>query len=264
ITVGEQTVINVVLEDDATMLSETVVIGYGTQKKADLTGSIGSVSTDVIMQQPALNAVQSIQGKVSGVSIIGNDQPGSEPTIIVRGLGTALGGRKPLYIVDGFPVDDIKSINSSDIASIDILKDASSASIYGVRAANGVILVTTKKGKTGSSQINVESYVGIKNVQNRVKMANASQYIEYYNENLASIGADYRLAPASEQLYDTDWYDELLHTGITTNNVVSLSGGTERVDYFFSYNYYDEKGLLEGQKYNRTTIRNNNVYKFFQ
>lgn len=263
ITVGEQTVINVVLEDDATMLSETVVIGYGTQKKADLTGSIGSVSTDVIMQQPALNAVQSIQGKVSGASIIGNDQPGSEPTIIVRGLGTALGGRKPLYIVDGFPVDDIKSINSSDIASIDILKDASSASIYGVRAANGVILVTTKKGKTGSSQINVESYVGIKNVQNRVKMANASQYIEYYNENLASIGADYRLAPASEQLYDTDWYDELLHTGITTNNVVSLSGGTERVDYFFSYNYYDEKGLLEGQKYNRTTIRNNNVYKFF-
>lgn len=272
VTVGSQNTINIVLEDDATMLAETVVIGYGTAKRADLTGSIGNVSGAEIMKQPALNAVQSAQGKISGVNIVNNDAPGSTPTVIVRGLGTALGGRNPLYIVDGFPVDDIRNINSSDIVSMDILKDASSASIYGVRAANGVILVTTKKGQSGSAKIGVESYVGIKTTLNKVKMANSAQYIEYFNQNqdLLKYYAKeedkknfYNLAPASSQAYNTDWYDELLQTGIFTNNVVSLSGGSNIVDYYLSYNYYDESGILEGQNFQRTTIRNNNVYKFY-
>ncbi|MBD8389274.1 TonB-dependent receptor [Dysgonomonas sp. BGC7] len=272
IKVTSQSTINVILADDARVLTETVVIGYGTSKKADLTGSIGSVNSDAIMKQPALNAVQSVQGKISGVNIISNDSPGSTPTVIIRGMGTTLGGRNPLYIVDGFPVDDIKNINSSDIVSMDVLKDASSASIYGVRAANGVILVTTKKGKTGSAKIGVESYVGMKTVLNKVKMANASQYIEYFNQNqdlLKSYAKEadkknfYNLAPASEQANNTDWYDELLRTGVFTNNVVSLSGGSEAVDYYLSYNYYDESGILDNQNFQRTTIRNNNVYKFF-
>ncbi|NDV69317.1 TonB-dependent receptor [Dysgonomonas sp. 25] len=264
VTVGSQTVINIKMEENATMLTETVVIGYGTSKKQDLTGSIGSVNSEAIMRQPALNAAQSVQGKIAGVNIIGSDAPGSSPTVVIRGLGTALGGRNPLYIVDGFPVDDIKNISPSDIVSMDVLKDASSASIYGLRAANGVIIVTTKKGKEGHNKISVDSYVGIKSVLNRVKMANAEQYVTYYNENLTAQGsATGFLAPASQQPADTDWYDELLETGLFNSNTVSISGGSRAVDYFVSYNYYDEKGILDEQKYKRSTIRNNNVYRLF-
>lgn len=274
ITVGNQNVIDVVMTENATMLTETVVIGYGTAKKADLTGSIGSVSSEDILKQPSLNAVQSVQGKISGVNIINNDAPGSMPTVIIRGLGTALGGRNPLYIVDGFPADDIRNISPSDIVSMDVLKDASSASIYGVRAANGVIIVTTKKGQSGSAKIGVESYVGVKSILKKVKLANASQYVEYFNQNQETLklyatpkeiaeNKYYTLAPGSQQAYDTDWYDELLHTGMFTNNVVSISGGGETVDYYLSYNYYDENGILEGAGHQRSTIRNNNIYKFF-
>lgn len=266
VTIGANTKVSLSLEEDTQELTETVVIGYGTAKKADLTGSIGNVSNETILKQPALNAVQSIQGKVAGINIINTDAPGSTPNVVVRGLGTALGGRNPLYIVDGFPVDDIRNINSSDIASMDILKDASSASIYGLRAANGVILVTTKKGQEGKARIGVESYVGIKTVLNKVKMANASQYVQYFNENqqvLKDGGNDNAYFLKDNQPYDTDWYDELLHTGITTNNVVSLSGGSKAVDYYFSYNYYNEGGMLDDQRYDRSTIRSNNVYKFF-
>lgn len=268
IAVGSRTKIDVVLVDDSQVLGETVVIGYGTAKKQDLTGSIGSVSADAIMRQPSLNAAQAMQGQISGVNIVNNDAPGSSPTVIIRGLGTALGGRDPLYIVDGFPADNIVNISPSDIVSMDILKDASSASIYGVRAANGVIIVTTKKGQEGKTKIGVESFVGAKTILHSVKMANASQYITYFNENqtaLKSQGVNntYLLQDASQQAYNTDWYDELIQTGIFNNNTVSLQGGSKAVDYFFSYNYYDEKGILSGQNYQRTTIRNNNVYKFY-
>lgn len=267
-TVNAATTIDIVMQDDLQALEEVVVIGYGTAKKADLTGSIGSVSAETIMKQPGLNAVQSVQGKLAGVNVINNDAPGATPTVVVRGLGTALGGRNPLYIVDGFPVDNILNISSSDILSMDILKDASSASIYGVRAANGVILITTKKGKEGKPRIGVESYVGVKTILNKVRMANTSQYIEYFNQNQQVLmdGGDqnaYLLQGAANQPYQTDWYDELIETGLSTNTVVSLSGGGKMIDYFFSYNFYDEGGILDGQKYQRTTIRNNNVYKFF-
>lgn len=268
ITIGSQNIVNVILEDDAKLLNETVVIGYGSAKKADLTGSIGSVNSEAILKQPALNPLQSVQGKMAGVNIINNDAPGSTPSVTIRGTGTALGGRKPLYIVDGFPVDDIKNISASDIVSMDVLKDAASAAIYGLRAANGVIMITTKRGKSGQSKIGVESYIGVKTVLNKVKMANASQYIEYFNENqnmLKEHGIDdtYNLADVALQQYNTDWYDELIKTGITTNNVVSLQGGGNVIDYYLSYNYYDESGILDGQNFQRTTIRNNNLYKFY-
>ena len=152
---------------------------------------------------------------------------------------------------------------------MDILKDAASASIYGVRAANGVVLITTKKGKTGKPKISVESYVGMKNILNQVKMANAQQYIEHYNQNqqmikIADPTKDPKLLKdASAQPYDTDWYDELIRTGITTNNLVSINGGSENVSYYVSYNYYDEAGILDGQNYRRSTIRNNNEYLLF-
>lgn len=262
VVIGQQNNVQVNLEEQNTALDEIVVIGYGTAKKVDLTGSIGRVTSSDIVKQPALNAVQSVQGKVSGVNIIANEAPGSAPTVIIRGLGTVSGGREPLYIVDGFPVDNISSINSADIVSIDILKDASSASIYGVRAANGVILVTTKKGKAGRAQITYDGYVGAKGILNRVKMANANEYVTHFNENLKGIG-NLTDSLTLNQKHNTDWYDELIQTGVVTNNVVSLSGGSDAIDYFFSYNNFTEKGITEGSQYVRNTIRNNNTYKFF-
>ena len=258
--IGNQTQLNVFLENQNQALEEVVVIGYGTQKKADLTGSISSLKSSDITKQPAMSAMQSIQGKAAGINIIANEAPGSSPNVIIRGLGTALSGRNPLYIVDGIAQTDINNINPSDIESMDVLKDASSASIYGLRAANGVIIVTTKKGKAGTTNINYESFAGIKNVLNRVKMANADQFRIFANEYLTSTNGSYRLA--ENQKYNTDWYDELLRTGSVFNNAVNISGGTEKVDYFVSANNYTENGILEGSKFVRNTIRNNNVYKF--
>ncbi|KGE13100.1 SusC/RagA family TonB-linked outer membrane protein [Sphingobacterium deserti] len=263
VTVGSQTNLDVFLVSDDQALEEVVVIGYGTQKKADLTGAISSIKADEIAKQPALSAMQSVQGKVAGLNIVASDAPGSSPNVIIRGLGTALSGRNPLYIVDGMPVADINNINPTDIESMDVLKDASSASIYGLRAANGVVIITTKKGKAGFLRINYESYSGIKNILNPVKMANGSQYATYVTENLNAINAGYQIQ-STGQPYDTDWYDEILKTGTVFNNAVSLSGGSDAVDYFLSFNNFTENGLLEGAKFKRNVIRNNNTYKFLE
>ncbi len=263
VKIGNQNIINIQMKEDSQVLAETVVIGYGSAKRRDLTGAIGNISSESLLKQPALSPMQSAQGKISGVNIINNDAPGSSPTIVIRGLGTALSGRDPLYIVDGFPVSDIKNISAADIVSMDVLKDASSSSIYGIRAANGVVIITTKKGQEGKTKIAIDSYYGIKNVSNKVKMANASQYIQYFNENQASTGASWQLANVAQQSYNTDWYDELTKTGTFNNNSISLTGGSKSIDYFFSYNYYKENGLLDNQDYQRSTIRNNNTYKLF-
>lgn len=253
-------VYNIALQDESSELDEVVVVGYGNQKKSDITGAIVSVDNEEITKQPATSALTSVQGKVAGVNIIANDAPGSTPTVLMRGLGTAEGGRSPLYIVDGQPLSDITSINPNDIESIDFLKGASYANIYGIRAANGVILITTKRGKQGKTTFNFESYYGAKTILNPVKMANAAQYTQYFNEESAANGG---FLLQQNQRYDTDWYDELLQTGTINNNSFSVSGAGESIDYFLSYNLYQEKGILEGQQYNRGTIRSNNTYHLF-
>lgn len=260
VTLGDQTTLDVQLQYEDTTLDEVVVIGYGTQRKVDLTGAISSIRSEEIVKQPAMSAMQSVQGKVAGLNIVATENPGSAPNVIIRGLGTALGGRNPLYIVDGLPVENINNINPADIESMDVLKDASSASIYGLRAANGVVIVTTKRGRAGAFTINYEAYAGTKSVLNQVKMANASQFITYFNENTEAIGGSNTLKP--NQPFDTDWFGELLETGTVFNNTVNLSGGSEHVDYFVSYNNLTENGILDGQRFTRNTIRNNNTYKF--
>lgn len=261
IPVSSQSTYNIFLERDSQELEEVVVVGYGTQKKADVTGSIGSVKGEEIAKQPSMSAMQSVQGKVAGLNIVASENPGSAPTVMIRGLGTALGGRNPLYIVDGIPVTNINNINPTDIESMDVLKDASSASIYGLRAANGVVIVTTKKGKAGRFNINYESYAGIKNILNRVEMANGQQYATYVNENLQAINGGYSLQ-TSGQPYETDWYEALLKQGSIFNNAVNLSGGSERIDYYLSVNNFTENGILDGSRFIRNTFRNNNTYKF--
>jgi len=265
VPVNGRSVIDVVLLENQSLLEEVVVVGYGTQKKADLTGAIGQIKTDEIMKQPATSAMQSIQGKIAGATIIANEAPGSSPTVLIRGMGTALGGRNPLYVVDGMPVDNINNIHPNDIQSMDILKDASSASIYGLRAANGVVIVTTKKGKAGKTQVSYDGYMGVKGILNRVEMADAQQYITYFNENLDNIAAanqTWRLK--TNQANNTNWYDELLQKGQQMSHSVNLSGGSENVDFFVSYNNLTEEGILKGAKYQRNTLRNNNQYRFFK
>ncbi|WP_372744125.1 SusC/RagA family TonB-linked outer membrane protein [Lutibacter sp.] len=253
--------INFILREDSQALDEVVVIGYGTQKRSDLTGAISSVKSDDLLKQPAINATQSIQGKLSGVSIINTNAPGSEPVVMIRGLGTAASGTTPLYIVDGIQVSGISNINPADIETMDVMKDAASAAIYGMDAANGVVFITTKKGKLGKAKLSVSSYYGATTILNQVKMANASEYITYFNEVRTSLGSTNLLS--TNQAYDTDWFDELAEVGLTNSNNVSISGANDRVNYFFSLNNYNEDGILTGQNLTRNTLRSNSTYNLF-
>ncbi|WP_262732551.1 SusC/RagA family TonB-linked outer membrane protein [Gaetbulibacter sp. NE] len=261
ITVGSQTTLNVVLADDVEALEEIVVIGYGTQTRKEVTGAIASVSGDELLKQPAANALQSIQGKMTGVNIVNTNAPGSQPNIIIRGIGTAAGGDDPLYVVDGVQVNSITNINPADIESFDVLKDASSASIYGMNAANGVVIITTKKGKQGKMKIELSSFYGAKSMLNPVEMANSSQYVRYFNENQVAIGETAFLSP--NQPHDTDWYDELTDIGFSNSNNIAISGASDDFSYFFSFNNYNEDGILDNDDYNRNTLRANNSIELF-
>lgn len=242
-------------EASDTVLKDVVVIGYGTRKKIDNTSAITSLKAEEISKTKVLNASQAIQGKAAGVQVVSSDLPGSTPSVVIRGLGTALGGRSPLYIVDGMPTANINNINTNDITSYEILKDASSLAIYGTRAANGVIIITTKKGKGDKVSVEVESFAGFRQPLKKVKMANSSQYVAYTN---AALGTD---RFATDQPVNTDWLDQITRTGSYTQNNVSISGASENVKYFFSVGNYEEKAILNGLDFSRFNFRNNNEYK---
>ena len=242
-------------ESGDTALKEVVVIGYGTRKKIDNTSAITSLKAEDVTRTKVLNASQAIQGKAAGVQVTSSDAPGSTPSVVIRGLGTALGGRNPLYIVDGMPTENINNINTNDITSYEILKDASSLAIYGTRAANGVIIITTKKGKGDKVSVEIESFGGIRTPLKKVKMADSNQYASYSN---ASLGTN---RFSTNQPVNTDWFDEITRTGTYTQNNISISGGSESVKYFFSAGNYQEKAILNGLDYSRTNFRNNNEFK---
>ncbi len=241
-----------------TALKEVVVIGYGTRKKIDNTSAVSSIKSEEITKMKVLNASQAIQGKAAGVQVSTSDAPGSTPSVIIRGAGTALGGRSPLYVVDGMPTDNINNINTNDITSYEVLKDASSLAIYGTRGANGVIMITTKTGK-GKLNVEVESFAGFRSPLKKVKMANASEYINYSNVAYSAAYPEGRFS--QNQPYNTNWFDEITRTGSYTQNNIAISGSSENVKYFFSVGNYEEKGILNGSDYGRTTIRNNNEFK---
>ena len=243
------------IESKDTQLKDIVIIGYGTRKKIDNTASITSLKADEITKMKVINASQAIQGKAAGVQVISSDLPGSAPTVIIRGLGTALGGRTPLYVVDGMPVDNINNINTNDITSYEILKDASSLAIYGTRAANGVILITTKIGSGDKISVEVESFMGLRNPLKSVKMAGSNKYSHYTNSALQS--TDF----SQDQPINTDWFDAITRTASYKQNNLSVSGSSETVKYFFSIGNYEEKAILNGLDYSRFTFRNNNEYK---
>lgn len=248
-------------ESDSIILDQAVVIGYGSVKKSDLTSAVSSANAKDITQIASTTAMQSLQGKLAGVNIINTDSPGGTPTVLVRGMGSATGGRAPLYVVDGLLVPNIVNINPNDIERIDVLKDAAASAIYGVRGANGVVNITTKRGKTGKLKLNYDSYFGVRNTLNMVEMANADQYITYFNEQLKANNATQFLN--TTQRYNTDWFDEIMKTGQIISNNVAISGAGESVNYMLSFNNFEEKGILDGNDYKRTTVRNNNDYKLF-
>ncbi len=236
-------------------IEEVVMIGYGSRKKVDNTAAISSINAEEVSKTKVLNATQAIQGKAAGVNVTASDLPGSTPSIVIRGLGTALGGREPLYVVDGMMVGGISNINTNDILTYDILKDASALAIYGNRGANGVIIITTKSGRGRGISVEYDGFIGVRSPLRKVKMAGSNLFSYYTNTALGSTKF------SQDQPVNTDWFDEITRQGVYNQHNVSVSGSSESAKYFFSASNYDEKAILEGSDYNRTTLRTNNEFK---
>jgi TonB-linked SusC/RagA family outer membrane protein len=240
----------------ATELEDVVVIGYGSRKKGAITGFVVQIKTAEILKTPAQSAIQSIQGRAAGVNIVTNDEPGANPTLQIRGLGTLLGGAIPLFIIDGVEASGISNLSPNEIETLDILKDASSLAIYGQKGANGVVIVTTKKGKIGKAKLSYDSYYGIKQIQRTVEMGDAALYA-YYNN--VAIGSATYLNP--NQPNNVNWLDEITTLGQTASNFISLSGGNETAKYYIGYTNYLEKGILRGSEFNRNNINSRTEFK---
>lgn len=243
--------LDITLSEETQVLNEVVLIGYGSVKRKDVTTAISSISTEDLDQRPIVSAGQAIQGKAAGVSVIQpNGAPGGEISIRVRGTTSYNGSNDPLYVVDGVPVDNINFLAPNDIESIQIMKDASSAAIYGSRGANGVVMITTKGAKAGEAKITVNAQLTINKVSEKIKSLNVAQYKELQDE----IG----MISLPDGLKDeTDWFDEAYSTGITQSYQASISDGTEKLRYLVSAGYLDEKGVLEQAKFKRYNFRAN-------
>ncbi|WP_229208761.1 SusC/RagA family TonB-linked outer membrane protein [Dyadobacter luticola] len=249
IAVGNQTQIDVVLGGDQKTLNEIVVIGYGTQKRGDVTTSIASVSTKDIEERPILQAAQALQGKAAGVQVTQpSGKPGSALSIRVRGATSVQAGNEPLYVIDGVPTMDTRDLNVNDIESIQVLKDASSAAIYGARASNGVVIVTTKRGKANQSQVNFSAYYGFSNMAKKIDVLNPQQYADLMNEmgHNVTVGSQ-----------TTDWNKEVFTTGHNQNYQLSFSGGTDKNKYFVSGAMTQDKGIIQPASYRRYSFRMN-------
>jgi TonB-linked SusC/RagA family outer membrane protein len=258
-TVKASVGMTVVLADNTSKdLNEVVLIGYGTKRRGAITGSVVQIKSDEILKTPAQSAIQSIQGKAAGVNIVTNDEPGANPTIQIRGLGTLLGGITPLYVIDGVEATGINNLSPNEIETMDILKDASSLAIYGQKGANGVVIITTKKGKVGKVKLNYDSFFGVKQIQRTINMADSSLYA-YYNN--VAIGSATYLNP--NQPNNTNWLDEITTVGETASNFISLSGGSETAKYYVGYTNYMEKGILRGADFNRNNINSRTEFKVF-
>lgn len=282
---------DVSLEDDYNLLDEVVAVGYGTMKKSDLTGSVTVVKSDNLKKTPAASMDQALQGRAAGVTVnASSGQPGAAAEIRIRGIGT-VNDSSPIYVVDGIICSDITFLSPSDIESTEILKDASATAIYGSRGANGVILVTTKKGDKGHSQVNFNMYYGIQNRWKKLDIMNKEDFVatyldinapkserNYYNKNgfnewlyRYKTGNDNHFAvPMTSKhaegldysLIDTDWQDEIFNSNAVIQNYhVSLDGGTDKANYSFSTSYFDQDGIIIGSDYKRFTLRANTSFQ---
>ena len=287
VTVSSSAPLRITLVPDNVQLQEVVAIGYGTMKKSDLTGAVTSVSADQLLKAPVAGIDQALQGRAAGVTVTtGSGQPGEGATIRIRGIGSALGGNDPLYVVDGVITSDIKFLAPSDIASMEILKDASATAIYGSRGANGVILITTKSGGEGKVNISFDAYWGIQNRWKKLDVMNsrqqaetelrinamrngAEEIAEYYQYGFAYWLNDYKLGTSKfypnnfdYSSQETDWQDEVFHANAFMHNyTLSFDGGSDKGHYALSASYFGQDGTIIGSNYQRFTLRLNTDYK---
>lgn len=251
--------LNIVLNEDNEMLDELVVVGYGTMKKSDLTGSVASLGSKDINNSSVNNIGAAVQGKISGVQIIDAGKPGDNVNIKIRGLGS-INNCDPLIVIDGVPTDlGLNAINMADVDRLDVLKDASAAAIYGSRGANGVVMITTKRGKAGESHLSVSANVSVQNATNVPDLLDASEYAALSNEMMINSGRTPNPEFANPETLGsgTDWMDELLRTGIMQNYTVSYSGGNDKSHYYVSGGFLDQSGIVESVKYRRFTFQAN-------
>lgn len=263
VPINNQTTLSVRLAEVARQLEEVVVVGYGTQRRRDVTGAISSVRAEDIANRAVISPTQALQGKAAGVMVTTNTGvPGEAPSVRIRGVGT-VGNSNPLYVVDGVFVDDVRFLNTQDIQSMEILKDASSLAIYGVRGANGVIIITTKSGKTGPARIGVDSYYGISTVARTIEMANAAQYQELTREAILNTDPNSTIPAALQNTAptSTNWFDVVFGNGAVQNHQLSISGAGDKVSYNVSAGYSRESGILLNSSYERLNVRANNDYR---
>lgn len=275
ITVGSNTVINVQLKTDSKSLNEVVVVGYGSQKKSTLTGAITSLNARTINALPVASVEQALQGRVAGLNVTNNGAPGTQPIVTIRGISSINFASDPLYVIDGFPTGNLSSFDSKDIESVEVLKDASAAAIYGSRATNGVILITTKKGaRTGKIEVSLDAYAGIQSPSKKLDLLNTNQYVQYATVLDGAAGLPPRLSPANfnkpiyagaSQTYaqtNTDWQDAYFkRNALITSNNVSIAGGNDVSRFFTSAGYFKQDGIAQALNYERYNYRINSDHK---
>lgn len=288
IQIGYQTHLNVIMASSSIGLDEVVVVGYGVQKRSDITGAVASVGAKEIEARPVTNPLQAMQGKVAGVDITSNERPGELGSVRIRGVRSVTASNEPLYVVDGIPLmssSAIETLNPRDIESIDVLKDASATAIYGSRGANGVIIVTTKKGKDGRLTLNYSGTLTFENIYDNAPMMNASDYVTWrrwaaYNAGIITNSGDEPSIASDQAIFknddtawnnimrgwesgtwdgskmiSTNWTDFVTQTGITQEHTLSASGGTDKVQTYASFGYLENKGTIQGQAYERYTSK---------
>ncbi len=277
IAIGGKSIINASLPTSDNALDEVVVVGYGTSLKKDLSGSVASVSAEEIKSMPITSFEQGMQGRVAGVQVMqGNSAPGGAPQVRIRGANTVLGGNEPLYVIDGVPVynselennsnlnvgtqpsNALASINPNDIVSMEILKDASATAIYGARGANGVVIITTKRGKSGDrGKITFEAYHGIQEISNKLDLMNSQDYIKILNERTTNFGGAPLISNPSSYSSNTDWQDFFFRKAAMSNYSLNFSGGSDKNQYSVSGNWFTQDGVIQQTDFNRGSIRVN-------
>ncbi|GAB3028701.1 SusC/RagA family TonB-linked outer membrane protein [Spirosoma pulveris] len=287
VKVGNRSTVNITLASDAKALGEVVVIGYGTVKKSDLTGAVATIKGEELMDKPVPNVSQALQGKIAGVEVsVNSNAPGAPAKVRVRGLGSINSNIDPLYVVDGVIGVDANSINPNDIASLEVLKDASSTAIYGARGANGVILITTKRGRSGAARVTYSGDVNVSDLYRHVKTLNSDEFVQVYNQAFANgskfdpNGATWTpLAPLdhahfpllfdtnNKPLYNTNWEKEVYKPAFSQNQNLNIQGGNDKTVYSLSLGYLNQNGLMINSGFKRYSVRltlDNNVNKWLK
>lgn len=266
ITVESSAPLKIVMHEQSEQLEEVVVIGYGVQKKSDLTGSISQVSEKDLQKQPAPSLGAALEGRAAGLQVTGSGAPGSNVSLTVRGVGS-INNSDPLIVIDGVPTDvPLNMINMDDVATVDVLKDASATAIYGSRGAYGVIIITTKKGSNEKGHISLKASFGFDQIQRTLPLLNASQFASLHNEMMMAAGQPQNPTFTDPTLLGTgtDWMNELFQFAPTQNYSISYSGGTEKSNFYVSGAYYDQKGIIKTTNYKRITLQFNHDTQLFR